>query len=133
MTTIGQISSQTGVNIETIRYYEKEGILPNPPRTSGGHRVYNESIQNRFLFIRRSRELGFSIEETRSLLSMADGEFTCKQVHELTVSHLETVRLKIRDLKRLEKTLKGIVDECSRGNDPCCPVIETLSGKRSVN
>ena len=129
MTTIGQISDQTGVSVETIRYYEKEGILPKPPRTAGGHRVYDETLRDRLLFIRRSRELGFSIGDTRSLLSMADGGFTCKQVHDLTVAHIQSVHSKIKDLQRLQRTLRKIADDCSRGNDPDCPVIEALSGK----
>jgi len=133
MATIGQISDQTGVSIETIRYYEKAGILPNPPRTAGGHRVYDNSIRDRLMFIRRCRELGFPIEDTLSLLDMADGGFTCKQVHELTVTHLKNVQSKVRDLERLEKTLKKIVDECSVGSDPDCPVIEALSGLHGLN
>lgn len=130
MATIGQISDQTGVSIETIRYYEKEGMLPNPPRTAGGHRVYDGTLRDRLSFIKRSRELGFSIGDTRSLLSMADGSFTCKQVHDLTAEHIHSVQSKIKDLQRLQLTLRKIADECSRGNDPDCPVIEVLSGKQ---
>ncbi len=129
MATIGRISNQTGVNIETIRYYEKEGILPKPLRTSGGHRVYDEALRDRLLFIKRSRELGFTLGDTRSLLSMADGGFTCKEVHDLTVAHIQSVHSKIKDLQRLQRTLRKIADECSGGNDPDCPIIEVLSGK----
>ncbi len=70
---IGALSTRTGVNIETIRYYEREGLLPHPPRTAGGHRSYSEDHLKRLTFIRRSRELGFSIAEIRGLLALVDG------------------------------------------------------------
>lgn len=132
MATIGRISDQTGVSVETIRYYEKKGLLPLPPRTAGGHRIYDVTSLARLQFIRRSRDLGFSLEDTRSLLAMADGGFSCKQVHSLTIGHLHDVQHKIRDLKRLEKTLKRVADECSQGNTPDCPVIEALSGSLNL-
>lgn len=133
MTSIGQISDQTGVNIETIRYYERIGLLPSPPRTTGGHRVYNEILRDRLLFIRRCRELGFAIKDTRSLLAMSDGDFTCKQAHNLTIKHLDDVRSKAKDLKRLEVTLAEIANECSQGNTPECPVIDTIAGRHATS
>lgn len=129
MATIGQISDQTGVNIETIRYYEKAGILPSPPRTAGGHRVYDDSSRDRLMFIRRCRELGFAIEDTRSLLDMADGGFTCKQAHNLTIKHLDDVRSKIKDLKRMERVLKEMASKCEGEALPVCPIVDALSGR----
>ena len=86
--TIGKLSSQTGVNIETIRYYEKEGILPAPPRTEGGHRLYAEEHLKRLMFVRRSRELGFSLDEIRTMLDMVDGgNLTCAEVKNITLKH----------------------------------------------
>ena len=70
---IGSLSSQTGVKVETIRYYEKEALLPSPPRTAGGHRSYSEDHMKRLTFIRRCRQLGFSMEEIRALLALVDG------------------------------------------------------------
>lgn len=124
---IGQMSSETGVNIETIRYYERIGLMPKPDRTAGGNRQYNHEQLKRLSFIKRCRELGFSIEEIRVLLEMVDREdFTCGEVHGLTVTHLTTVQRKLADLKRLEKVLKSMASECSKGDVPDCPIIDTL-------
>ncbi len=124
---IGKMSSETGVNIETIRYYERIGLMPKPDRTQGGNRQYNTDQLKRLFFIRKCRELGFKIEEIRALLQMVDREdFTCSQVHAMTIEHLENVKMKLSDLKRMEKTLKLMAAQCSRGDVPECPVIETL-------
>ena len=124
---IGALSEQTGCNIETIRYYEREGLLPNPPRTEGGHRVYDQEHLKRLTFIRRSRELGFTLEEVRGLLRMVDGEhYTCAQVKSLTLDHLEDVRGKLADLKKLEKVLKQLAGRCTGDETPDCPIVEAL-------
>lgn len=124
---IGAMSRETGVNIETIRYYERIEIMPKPDRTEGGNRQYNHGQLKRLFFIKRCRELGFSIEEIRALLRMTDTQvFTCGEVHAMTVEHLSTVKKKINDLRRLEKALKSMADECGRGDVPDCPIIETL-------
>jgi len=124
---IGALSERAGCNIETIRYYERETLLPDPPRTEGGHRVYNEVHLKRLTFIRRSRELGFTLEEVRGLLRMVDGEhYTCAEVKSLTLDHLEDVRGKLADLKKLEKVLKQLADRCSGGETPDCPIVEAL-------
>lgn len=124
---IGALSKRAGCNIETIRYYEKCGLLPAPPRTKGGHRLYGEGHLKRLVFIRRSRELGFSLDEVRALLGLVDrGDYTCGEVKALTLDHLQTVREKIKDLRRLEKTLAGISSRCEGGTVPECPIIEAL-------
>ncbi|MDQ7071406.1 MAG: helix-turn-helix domain-containing protein [Rhodobacterales bacterium] len=124
---IGQMSRETGVNIETIRYYERIGILPKPDRTAGGNRQYNEDQLKRLNFIRRSRGLGFSLDEIRGLFEMVDRkDFTCGEVHDLTVDHLASVRDKISNLKKLEKALSVMISECSRGDVPDCPILDTL-------
>lgn len=124
---IGAISRKTGIKIETIRYYERIDLLPSPDRTPGGNRQYNDNQLKRLFFIKRCRELGFSIEEIRALLQMTDHQsFTCNQVHTMTVEHLSTIRRKISDLRRLEKVLKSMADECSQGDVPDCPVVEAL-------
>ena len=131
--TIGALSDRTGVNVETIRYYEREGLLPSAPRTAGGHRVFGEAHRLRLLFIRRCRELGFSGTEVRAFLGLVDGGYTCGEVRDLTLKHLADVRAKIADLRRLEKTLKTISSKCEGGDVPDCPVIEALStGAREV-
>lgn len=125
---IGALSGRTGVNIETARYYEKIGLVPPPARTEGGHRAYEEAHVARLTFIRRARELGFTLDEVRSLLRLVDGghAHTCSDVQAVAVAHLEDVRKKIRDLKRLERTLGGIVSRCEGGTVPECPIVEAL-------
>ena len=124
---IGQLSAQAGVNIETIRYYEKEGLLPDPPRSEGGHRLYSEAHLKRLFFIRRSRELGFTLNEIRGLLELVDGEtYTCAEVKALTLDHAQDVKRKIADLRKLEKVLRSMAAECDGGAVPACPVIDVL-------
>jgi len=124
---IGQMSKKTGVNIETIRYYERIGIMPKPDRTAGGNRQYNHNQLKRLFFIHRARGLGFSLEEIRGLFGMVDrNDFSCGEVHELTVDHLAAVREKITNLKKLEVALSAMAAECSRGDVPECPIIDTL-------
>ena len=99
----------------------------SPPRTDGGHRLYSEPHLRRLHFIRRSRRLGFTLDEIRSLLVLADGESqTCAQVCSLTAEHLDDVRRKIDDLKKMEAVLVAMVDECEQNNTPSCPIIDTL-------
>ncbi len=126
---IGEISRRTGVNIETIRYYERIEVMPNPTRSDGGQRLYNESQLNRLGFIKRSRELGFSLKEICALLTLVDsGEMTCGEVHALTIEHLKEVRSKIADLRKLERALKNLAAQCSLGDVSDCPIVETLYG-----
>jgi len=130
--TRGVIAARTGVNIETVRYYERIGLLPAPPRSKGGHRMYDEVLLRRLNFIRRCRELGFTLDEVRSLLQLVDGgDYTCGEVEALTTAHLGEVRHKLADLKRLEKVLREMVARCEGGEVPECPVIEALFRERS--
>ncbi|HSM39869.1 MAG TPA: MerR family DNA-binding protein, partial [Afifellaceae bacterium] len=90
------------MNIETIRYYERIGIMPEPDRTPGGTRQYHHDQLKRLFFIKRSRRLGFSIEEIRALLTMVDSrEYSCADVHQMTMVHLSEIQSKIADLKKL--------------------------------
>lgn len=124
---IGEMSRKTGVNIETVRYYERIGIMPEPDRTEGGNRQYNYEQLKRLHFVKRSRELGFNLEEVRALLKLVDRkDFTCGEVHGLTIDHLSTVERKLSDLRRLEKALKSMAAECSQGEVPDCPIIDEL-------
>ena len=124
---IGALSKRTGVNIETIRYYEKIGVMPNPPRTPAGYRVYGEDHLKRLRFIRRCRQLGFSMIEIQPLLLLVDAHgYSCSEVQALTLRHAEMLRKKIRDLERLEKTLRGIAAQCTGGQVPDCPIIDGL-------
>jgi MerR family mercuric resistance operon transcriptional regulator len=123
------LARRTGCNLETIRYYEKIGMMPEPPRTASGYRVYDERHVARLRFILRGRELGFSIDELRGLLGLVDGGIqTCAQVKERTEQHLTDVRAKIADLKRIEKVLARTAAQCSGEQVPECPVLEALAG-----
>ena len=125
---IGELSRLTGVNIETIRYYERVGVMPKPSRSDGGHRLYENEHMKRLAFVKRSRELGFGLDDIRELLGLVDGgSFACAEVHTITTSHLDDVKRKIADLKRMERVLKSIAAECSQGDLPDCPIIDTLS------
>lgn len=123
-----ELARRTGCNLETIRYYEKVGMMPDPPRTASGYRVYGESHVSRLRFILRARELGFSIEQVRGLLELVDGGTqTCAEVKERTEQHLADVRAKIADLKRIEKVLAMTAAQCSGEDVPECPVLEALA------
>jgi MerR family mercuric resistance operon transcriptional regulator len=125
---IGKLSTLTGCNIETIRYYERIKILPAPPRSAAGQRVYDESHLKRLQFVRRARELGFPLDRIRELLAMEDGGVTtCGEVQRITLDHLAEICRKIADLRRLERTLRDTAAKCAGGAMPECPVIETLA------
>ena len=131
--TIGSLSKGTGCNIETIRYYERIGLLPKPPRSRGGHRLYEEQHLKRLTFVRRCRELGFTLEEVRSFLGMVDGgNYTCADVKVLTLNHAGEVKRKIADLRRLEKVLRGMAEQCAGGEVPECPIIDALYRGRGI-
>ena len=123
-----ELARRTGCNLETIRYYEKTGMMPDPPRTASGYRVYDETHISRLRFILRARELGFSIEQIRGLLDLVDGGTqTCAEVKERTERHLADVRAKIADLKRIERVLSETAEQCSGEDVPECPVLEALA------
>jgi len=124
---IGEMSRQTGVGIETIRYFEKIGMMPAPERSEGGNRRYNTEHLQRLFFINRCRQIGFNQSEIKALLSMVDVKgVTCAEVHSITIEHIADIKKKIRDLRKLEKVLTQMANECSRGDIPECPIIETL-------
>jgi MerR family mercuric resistance operon transcriptional regulator len=124
--SIGVLSRQTGVNIETVRYYEKIGLLPAPPRTAGGHRLYTGAHLKRLAFIRRSRELGFTLDEIRNLLGMVEGGYTCGAVQQAALANLAKIRRKITDLRRMERTLADTAARCEGGDAPECPIMDAL-------
>lgn len=126
MIPIGELSRRTGCNIETIRYYERIGLMPAPPRR-GRYRSYGPDDVGRLGFVRRARELGFTLDEVRALLSLAaGGPAACAEVRTLAASHLEDVRARIADLRRMERVLAESVRACDAGQDPGCPLIHTL-------
>jgi MerR family mercuric resistance operon transcriptional regulator len=123
----GELAQRSACNIETVRFYEKHGLLPAPPRSAGGHRDYAPEHLKRLTFIRRSRELGFTLEEVRRLLSLVDGSgWTCAEVRAMTLEHLADVRRKIDDLQKLAQVLEGITAQCEGGAVPECPIVDAL-------
>lgn len=125
--TRGDLAKATGCNIETIRYYEKTRLLPDPPRTDAGYRIYSSAHATRLRFILRARELGFSMGDIRGLLGLEDGTApTCAEVKGRTERHLADVRARIADLKRIETTLATTAAKCSGDVVPNCPVLDTL-------
>jgi MerR family transcriptional regulator, mercuric resistance operon regulatory protein len=128
---IGKLSFLSGVNIETIRYYERIKMLPAPPRAANGRRVYDPSHLRILGFIRRSRELGFSLDEIRALIRLGGPEkATCREVRTIAAHHLEEIRAKLDDLRRLERVLAKTVAQCTGKTAPDCPVLDILDIRR---
>ena len=124
---IGELSRRTGCNIETIRYYERIGLLPAPERR-GRYRSYGPDDVGRLGFVRRARELGFTLDEVRALLGLAaGGRASCADARDLAAAHLEDIRARIADLRRMQRVLADTVRACDAGNDACCPLIAALS------
>ena len=125
---IGELSRRTGVNIETIRYYERIKMLPPPPRSEGGRRVYSADHVRRLTFIRRGRELGFTLDGIRALIALGSSSSACcGDVREIAAKHLKDIRAKIADLRKLEGLLAQTVSRCEGGTAPECPMLELLT------
>ena len=124
---IGELSRATGTNIETIRYYERIGLLPAPARTDANYRSYGDAHRARLRFVRHSRELGFTIDEIRSLLDLSDHpDRDCGEADRIATTHLEQVEAKIAQLSALRDELTRIVGRCRGGLAGDCRVIEAL-------
>jgi Hg(II)-responsive transcriptional regulator len=124
--TIGALSRESGVNLETIRYYERISLLPAPPRSASGYRRYDDTAVKRLRFIRRGRELGFGIEEIKTLLQLADHpENPCQEADRLAKAHLAEVETKIQDLLAMRDVLARLAD-CQSHKAEHCRLIETL-------
>src|ERR1700730_3388001 len=129
---IGELSKQSGVNIETISYYERIKMLARPLRTASGRRVYDSTDLRILVFIGRARELGLSLDEIRALLRLGGPEkASCREVREIAAHHLEDIRAKLSDLKKLERLLAKTVAQCSGRTAPDCPVLNILDIERS--
>jgi len=126
MFPIGQAAQRSGVTIETIRYYEREGIVPKPDRTASGRRAYSEGDIARLRFVKKCRNLGFPISGARSLLGLTDGsETSCATAQTIASKHLADVQHKMAELKRMEKALVEMIRLCD-GNDGHCPILGHL-------
>lgn len=128
--TIGRLAGMTGVNIETIRYYERSGLLPEPVRAANGYRHYGNSAAARLRFIRRARELGFGVDEIRTLLQLADHpEQPCDTADTLAREHLDAVESKIRDLQAIRDELARLAD-CPADEAGHCRLLEALEARQ---
>ena len=131
--SICTLSRRSGVKVETIRYYENIGVMPIPARSTSGYRIYDVDHLRRLHFICRGRELGFSLDELRRLLHLVDRhDYTCAQVHALTVDHVKDITQKIIDLQRLQQVMSDMAEQCTGDQLPKCPIIDALFEMRPV-
>lgn len=125
--TRGELARRTGVNAETIRYFERIGILAAPQRTEGGHRIYDQDHVRALGFIRRARGLGFTPDEVRAIVDLGGpGKAACADVREIASHHLDQVRSKIADLVEIERLLARTIEQCSGRADAECAVINMI-------
>jgi MerR family mercuric resistance operon transcriptional regulator len=125
--TIGEASARTGCHVETIRYYERIGLLPAPARTERGHRVYRNGDLKRIGFIARSRSLGFALREVSDFLRLIDeGDYTCAEVKAITLDQIAAVKRKIAELERMLHGLQSLAETCDGGRTPDCPIVDQL-------
>lgn len=125
---IGAVAEMTGLTVETIRYYEAAGVIAAPHRGNNRYRLYLDKHIERLLFVKRCRDLGFSLDHTKSLLQLADtDDKTCRQVSEIAEHRLAEVRHKMADLRRMERALAKFVKDCPQDSSSKCPIIASLS------
>lgn len=125
--TIGSLAKAAGVNVETIRYYQRRGLMDEPPKPFGGHRHYAVSSVSRVRFIKRAQHLGFTLDEITELLRLEHGQ-SCRETRLLAESKLESIEKRIDDLSRMRSMLKDLIAECADSGRRSCPIIETLLG-----
>jgi MerR family mercuric resistance operon transcriptional regulator len=125
--TIGKVARAAGVNVETVRYYQRSGLVPEPPRPAGSVRRYSDETVARLRFIKRAQELGFTLAEVRRLLALGDPQ-SCAKARALAAEKLSLVRARIADLDRIRAVLESLVERCDavRGK-VACPIIQTLA------
>jgi MerR family mercuric resistance operon transcriptional regulator len=125
--TIGRLARAAGVNVETIRYYQRRGLLPEPARPLGGQRHYGPTVAMRVRFIKRAQQLGFTLDEVKELLLLDDGQ-ACRQTRMLAERKLTSIEARIADLDRVRCLLERLIAECADGRRPrSCPIIASLS------
>lgn len=126
--SIGDLARRANTKVETVRWYEREGLLPAPARTAGGHRAYTRTHLDRLAFVRHARELGFPLESVRALLTVADDpDRPCGEIDAIAREHLTAVRSRIARLQALEAELSRMIHECGCGRVGDCRVIEVLA------
>ncbi len=131
--TIGDLGKATATKVETIRYYERIGLLPKPPRTAGNYRAYGQPELARLSFIRRARDLGFSLDQVRELLTLSDDRHqSCAAVDAIATTHLAEVDRKLADLTALRGELSRLLGDCRRGTIADCLIIDTLAPAEEI-
>jgi MerR family mercuric resistance operon transcriptional regulator len=123
--TIGKLAERAGVNVETIRYYQRRGLLQAPKKPPSGYRRYPADTSSRLRFIKRAQALGFTLEEVAGLLSL-DGTTACAETRELAVRKLVLIRKKLAELNAMRNVLARLVSECDESESRVCPIIQTL-------
>ena len=132
--TIGQVAKQAGVGVETVRFYEREGLLEEPERRESGYRQFDEDVVDRLRFIRRAKELGFTLKEIKELLGLrVDPATTCADVKQRAEEKVSDIENKIRTLQRMKRALVKLTKEC-RSNGPTseCPILDALEPRRKT-
>ena len=125
---IGDLARATGTRVETIRFYEAEGLIPPPARSSGNYRIYEQAHLARLSFIRRARDLGFTLDQVRTLLRLADDrDAPCAEVDAITTAHVTEIDRKLADLQALRGELVRRLDSCAGSTIADCRIIEALS------
>lgn len=126
--TIGKIAKQAGIGIETIRFYERDGLMPKPERSAAGYRLYTDEAVTRLMFIRRSKQLGFSLAEIRALLSLSDRKADHADVKSMVTKKRALIDSKIADLQQISEALGSLAESCT-GHAPgeFCPILNALS------
>lgn len=125
--TIGELAAAASVNLETVRYYERIGLMPKPFRSPAGYRLYEPDHVVRLAFVRRARELGFTIEDIRALLALhKPGKNKCADVALIAAAHLADIERKVADLQKLATILSTTLKKCRGGPAPSCPVLDML-------
>ena len=127
--TIGKLARAAGVNTETVRYYERRGLLPEPPRTESGYRQYDEESVLRVRFIKEAQALGFTLDEVRELLALrVDADTTCEQVRRQAEVKVAQIQAKIATLRHMQAILNEMIAACAQGGPTGeCPILETLA------
>lgn len=125
--TIGTLAREAGVHVETVRYYQRRGLVDQPKRSSGTIRRYGVDAVKRLRFVRRAQELGFTLDEIKSLIELGDAR-NCRGARELAACKLDLVNARISDLRRMRQALGGLVAQCDQERKLSCPIIDSLSG-----
>ena len=126
--SIGQLAETAGVGVETLRFYEREGLIEKPERTSSGYRAYDEEVVPRLQFIRRAQNLGFTLKEIRDLIALHYRPGSdCTDIRQVAETKLQSVEEKIRDLEQMRDTLRGLVASCRGGSTSECSVIHCFT------